>query len=65
MREDAYHYAARMQFLDGHLYFALGDRQHPPRAQDNSNHAGTVVRLRDDAGVGRRGADPFHPGWPR
>jgi glucose/arabinose dehydrogenase len=51
MREDAYHYAARMQFLDGHLYFALGDRQHPPRAQDNSNHAGTVVRLRDDGGV--------------
>jgi glucose/arabinose dehydrogenase len=49
--EDAYHYAARMQFLDGHLYFALGDRQHPPRAQDNSNHAGTVVRLRDDGGV--------------
>lgn len=49
--EGAYHYAARMQFLDGYLYFALGDREHPPRAQDNSNHAGTVVRLRDDGGV--------------
>ena len=49
--EGAYHYAARMQFLDGYLYFALGDREHPPKAQDNSNHAGTVVRLRDDGGV--------------
>jgi len=49
--EDAYHYAARMQFRDGYLYFALGDRQHPPKAQDNSNHAGTVVRLREDGGV--------------
>jgi glucose/arabinose dehydrogenase len=49
--EGAYHYAARMQFLDGYLYFALGDREHPSKAQDNSNHAGTVVRLRDDGGV--------------
>ena len=49
--EGAYHYAARMQFLDGDLYFALGDREHPPKAQDNTNHAGTVVRLRDDGSV--------------
>ena len=49
--EGAYHYAARMQFKDGDLYFALGDRQHPPMAQDNSNHAGTVVRLKDDGSV--------------
>lgn len=49
--EDAYHYAARMQFVDGYLFFAIGDRQHPPRAQDNSNHAGTVVRLNDDGSV--------------
>jgi glucose/arabinose dehydrogenase len=49
--EEAYHFAARMQFLDGYLFFAIGDRQHPPKAQDNSNHAGTVVRLKDDGGV--------------
>jgi glucose/arabinose dehydrogenase len=29
---------------------ALGDRQHPPKAQD-SNHAGTVLRLNDDGSV--------------
>lgn len=55
--EEAYHYAARMQFLDGYLFFAIGDRQHPPRAQDNSNHAGTVVRLTDDGDV--PGDNPF------
>lgn len=49
--EDPYHYAARMQFVDGYLFFAIGDRQHPPMAQDNSNHAGTVVRLNDDGSV--------------
>jgi glucose/arabinose dehydrogenase len=49
--EGAYHYAARIQFRDGYLYLAMGDREHPPMAQDNSNHAGTVVRLRDDGSV--------------
>ncbi|MCW8873173.1 MAG: PQQ-dependent sugar dehydrogenase, partial [Xanthomonadales bacterium] len=42
--EDAYHLAARIAFVDGYLYVAFGDRQHPPKAQDNSNHAGAVVR---------------------
>lgn len=49
--EDPYHFAARMQFVDGYLFFAIGDRQHPPKAQDKSNHAGTVVRLNDDGSV--------------
>jgi glucose/arabinose dehydrogenase len=49
--EDAYHLAARIAFVDGYLFFALGDRQHPPKAQDNTNHAGTVVRLHDDGSV--------------
>jgi glucose/arabinose dehydrogenase len=49
--EEAYHLAARIAFVDGYVYVALGDRQHPPRAQDNSNHAGTVVRLHDDGRV--------------
>ena len=49
--EGPYHYAARMQFADGYLYFALGDRQHPPMAQDRSNHAGAVLRLNDDGSV--------------
>jgi len=49
--EGAYHFAARIQFSDGFLYMAMGDREHPPMAQDNSNHAGTVVRLADDGSV--------------
>jgi glucose/arabinose dehydrogenase len=49
--EDAYHYAARIAFVDGYVFVALGDRQHPPMAQDNSNHAGTVLRLHDDGSV--------------
>lgn len=49
--EDAYHLAARIAFVDGYVFVAFGDRQHPPKAQDNSNHAGTVVRLKDDGSV--------------
>ena len=49
--ETAYHFAARIQFVDGYVYVAIGDRQHPPRAQDNSNHAGAVVRLKADGTV--------------
>ena len=55
--EDAYHLAARMAFVDGYLFVAFGDRQHPPKAQDNSNHAGAVVRLKDDGSV--PGDNPF------
>ena len=49
--EDAYHFAARIQFVDGKVFVAIGDRQHPPTAQQNENHAGTVVRLNDDGSV--------------
>jgi len=49
--EGTHHFAARMAFVDGKLYFALGDRQHPPMAQDNSNHAGAVLRVNDDGSV--------------
>lgn len=49
--EGHYHLAARMAFVDGFLFFALGDREHPPMAQDMSNHAGAVLRLRDDGSV--------------
>ena len=40
--EDAYHLAARIAFVDGYVFVAFGDREHPPKAQDNSNHAGTA-----------------------
>jgi len=55
--EAAYHFAARIQFVDTDVYVAIGDRQHPPTAQDKSNHAGTVVRLNDDGSV--PGDNPF------
>ena len=45
------HFAARMAFVDGYLFLALGDREHPPMSQDNTNHAGTVIRLHDDGRV--------------
>ncbi len=65
--ETAYHFAARIKFLDGKLFVSIGDREHPPTAQDNSNHAGTLVRLNDDGSVPQD--NPFvgveKPGQPR
>ena len=49
--ESAYHFGARIQFVDDYLYLTVGDRQHPPRAQDVDNHAGTILRLHDDGRV--------------
>lgn len=49
--EGAYHFAARIQFVDGDVYISIGDREHPPKAQENENHAGTVVRLNDDGSI--------------
>ncbi len=54
------------------MFITLGDRQEPPRgdlaahpAQDRSNHAGTIVRLRDDGSVPDDnpfvGQDGIHP----
>lgn len=49
--EPAYEFLARMAFVDGYLYLTLADTRHPSMAQDNSNHAGTIVRLHDDGRV--------------
>ena len=49
--EPAFHFLARMAFVDGYLYLALGDTEHPSLAQDNSHHAGTILRLHDDGRV--------------
>lgn len=49
--EGLYHFAARIAFVDGYVYLALGDREHPPMAQDLADHAGAVVRLHDDGRV--------------
>lgn len=46
------HYGSRMAFApDGKLYVTVGERQDPDRAQERSNHFGTVVRLNPDGSV--------------
>jgi len=36
---------------DGMIYMSVGDRHDPRRAQDLANHAGKILRLRDDGTV--------------
>ncbi len=47
------HYGSRIVWLDdGTFLVSVGDRgQQPPRAQDTSDHAGSVLRLHDDGSV--------------
>lgn len=53
------HYGSRLAWmLDGTLLMSIGDRgNEPPRAQDLSDHAGTVLRMNDDGSV--PGDNPF------
>jgi len=46
------HFGSRLLFAaDGSLYVTLGDRGDRSRAQDLSDHAGSIVRLRDDGDI--------------
>lgn len=46
------HFGSRLLFApDGYLYITLGDRGDRPRAQDLNDHAGSVIRVRDDGTV--------------
>jgi aldose sugar dehydrogenase len=47
------HYGSKIAWdSDGYMYVSIGDRgANPPRAQDNSDHAGTLLRLNDDGTV--------------
>lgn len=45
------HHGCRLEFQDGYLYFAVGERGHPPNAQDLGNPYGKVHRLYDDGRV--------------
>ncbi len=47
------HYGSRLAWLsDGTLLMSIGDRgADPPRAQDLRDHAGSVIRLRDDGSI--------------
>ena len=47
------HYGSRIAFdTNGYMYISVGDRgADPPRAQDLSDHAGTLLRMYDDGSV--------------
>ncbi|MDH3948664.1 MAG: PQQ-dependent sugar dehydrogenase [Gammaproteobacteria bacterium] len=46
------HLGSRITFDEtGHVYFGVGDRGVRPNAQDLTNHAGTVMRLKRDGSV--------------
>ena len=49
--EDRFHYGGRLAFLDGYLFVTVGDRHHQDRAQDLDNHAGKILRIRDDGSI--------------
>ncbi len=49
--EDRFHYGGRMAFLGGYLFLTVGERHHQDRAQELSNHAGKILRLREDGTV--------------
>ncbi len=47
------HYGSKLAWdSNGYLYMSIGDRgANPPRAQDLSDHAGTLLRMYDDGSV--------------
>lgn len=46
------HFGSRLAFApDGHLFMTVGDRGERERAQDLSDHNGSVLRLRADGGI--------------
>jgi glucose/arabinose dehydrogenase len=47
-----YHFGSRLLFdRAGYLYITIGDRGDRPRAQDLGDHAGSVIRIRDDGSI--------------
>jgi len=49
--EDRFHYGGRLAFIGEYLFVTVGDRHHQDRAQELDNHAGKILRLRDDGSV--------------
>jgi glucose/arabinose dehydrogenase len=51
-RDANQHFGSKLAFArDGTLYMTVGERNDRNRAQDTNNHAGKVLRLRDDGTV--------------
>ena len=60
---DGRHFGSRLAFLaDGDLVVTVGDRGHRHWAQDPSNHAGSVLRIRPDGSPSPRTAALAIPG---
>lgn len=50
--DTGYHFGSRLLFdNDGKLYITLGDRGDRPRAQDLSDHAGSLIRINSDGSI--------------
>nr|WP_319517413.1 PQQ-dependent sugar dehydrogenase [uncultured Martelella sp.] len=46
------HFGSRIAFdREGNLFFGIGDRGESDRAQDSSDHAGSILRIRPDGSV--------------
>jgi glucose/arabinose dehydrogenase len=55
-------FGSRIAFSsDGTLYMSVGDRNERHRAQDLTDHAGTIIRIRDDGGVPADNPFARHP----
>jgi len=58
------HFGSRLVFdRQGYLYITLGDRGEMERAQKPGDHAGSVIRLRDDGRVPQENPFVGRPGW--
>ena len=58
------HFGGRIVFdRAGFVYLTLGDRGEMPRAQRPDDHAGSVIRLRDDGAVPKDNPFVGRPGW--
>jgi len=50
--DTGYHFGSRIAFDDrGYVYFGVGDRGERAHAQDLTNHAGSILRLKRDGSV--------------
>ncbi|MGR5234141.1 PQQ-dependent sugar dehydrogenase [Vibrio rotiferianus] len=57
------HYGSRIAFVDGKVYFSIGDRGERDNGQNTQNHAGSILRLNLDGSVPKD--NPFKPSEAR
>ncbi len=57
----AQHFGSRIQIIDDHIYFTIGDRGKRALAQELDNHAGSIIRLNLDGSIPRD--NPYNAIW--